>query len=156
MEKLLTQYSFSEIFLILITIALFIKGCVDFFDWCGSRIKKHTNKEIASFEEKNHVEENLKQHEEDIQKIIKNQDKTNEELKCILDNIKTLMESDRDSIKADITKQHHYFCYTKGWIDDYSLDCIEKRYAHYKKMGGNSYIHDLMEELRELKKLPPK
>jgi hypothetical protein len=38
------------------------------------------------------------------------------------------MKSDKDSIKAFITKEHHYFCYEKGWIDDYNLDCLEKRF----------------------------
>ena len=43
------------------------------------------------------------------------------------------MNSDKDAIKAFITREHHYFCYQKKWIDDYSLDCIEKRYEHYKE-----------------------
>ena len=63
-----------------------------------------------------------------------------------------LIQSDKDDIKAFITREHHYFCYQKGWIDDNSLDCIEKRYTHYQKEGGNSFIETLMEQIRELPK----
>ena len=44
------------------------------------------------------------------------------------------------------------FCYEKRQIDDYSLDCLEKRYTHYVEEGGNSFIHDLMEDIRALPK----
>ena len=66
--------------------------------------------------------------------------------------INLLTESDKDDIKAWITEKHHYFCYQIGWIDDYSLDCIEKRYGHYKDEGGNTFIDELMEEIRALPK----
>ena len=55
-----------------------------------------------------------------------------------------LIESDKDDIKAYITREHHFFCYEQGWIDDFSLDCLEKRYAHYKIEGGNTFIDGFM------------
>lgn len=67
-------------------------------------------------------------------------------------SIELLTASDKDDIKAYITREHHYFCYKIGYIDDYNLDCIEKRYSHYKDEGGNSFISTLMEELRALPK----
>jgi hypothetical protein len=63
-----------------------------------------------------------------------------------------LIDSDKDDIKAFITREHHYFCYQKGWVDDYSLDCVERRYAHYEQEGGNSFVEDLMKDLRKLPK----
>ena len=66
-----------------------------------------------------------------------------------------LIESDRDDIKSFITREHHRFCYQVGWIDDFSLDCIEKRYKHYKNEGGNTFIDGFMEELRALPKSSP-
>ena len=63
-----------------------------------------------------------------------------------------LIDSDRDDIKSFITMQHHHFVYEKKWIDDYSMDCLEKRYQHYEDEGGNSYVEHLMIELRSLPK----
>ena len=71
-----------------------------------------------------------------------------------MDKLNLLLDSDRDAIKAHIVEKHHYFCYTKKYIDDYSLDCLEKRYEHYVAENGNSYVEDLMEELRALPKRP--
>ena len=65
------------------------------------------------------------------------------------------IESDKDDIKSWITEKHHFYCYERKWIDDYSMDCIEKRYGHYKDEGGNSFIEELMNELRSLPKTPP-
>lgn len=66
-----------------------------------------------------------------------------------------LIDSDKDDIKSYITREHHYFCYQIGWIDDFSLDCLEKRYRHYADEGGNSFIEGFMDELRALPKQAP-
>ena len=76
-------------------------------------------------------------------------------LEDINKSIHLLISSDRDDIKAFITKEHHYFCYDKGWIDDYSLDCLEHRFQHYQEEEGNSFIEGLMKELRALPKTDP-
>lgn len=64
--------------------------------------------------------------------------------------VNALVCSDRDAIKAYITEKHHYFVYKQGWIDDYSLECLEKRFDHYLEYGGNSFVAQEMEELRQL------
>ena len=35
------------------------------------------------------------------------------------------------------------------------MDCIEKRYGHYIQENGNSYVADLMQNLRSLPKQDP-
>lgn len=69
--------------------------------------------------------------------------------------LRLLIRSDMDAIKSFIVKEHHHFIEQK-WIDDFSLDTIEKRYTHYKEEGGNSYVRDLIKDLRELPNMPPK
>ena len=69
--------------------------------------------------------------------------------------LRLLIRSDMDAIKSFIVKEHHYFIEQK-WIDDFSLDTIEKRYTHYKEEGGYSYVRDLIKDLRELPNMPPK
>ena len=69
--------------------------------------------------------------------------------------LQMLIKSDMDSIKSFIVKEHHHFI-EEQWIDDFSLDTIEKRYSHYKAEGGNSYVTDLMKDLRSLPNSPRK
>lgn len=61
----------------------------------------------------------------------KNQQNTDKILQNLATKIDMLIDSDKDDIKSFITEKHHYYCYKVGYIDDFSLDCIEKRFKHY-------------------------
>ena len=143
MLQLLSHYSISQILLFLVFIALAFKSIVDFIDWYKGRVKKHDDQ----------VKE-----EHDYMKEINEVKDSVGEIKDVVSDMKgtidVLMESDKDAIKSHITREHHYFCYQKGWIDDYSLDCLENRYKHYLEENGNSFIKHLMEEVRALPKQP--
>lgn len=144
MMELLKQYSLQDIIIFIVLLALAIKGCVSFIDWTRERINRAVIHSDFPNQLKNHIQDHSKQ----IQEI-------KEDMIQIKNLINLLVESDKDAIKAFITRQHHYFLYQKGWIDDYSLNCIEQRYSHYKDQGGNSFIGNLIAELRQLPKQPP-
>ena len=155
MEKLLTQYSINDILIFLIVFAFAFKGIVTFFDWLTHRLRKVFNKEQKKKENKKDIENRIQRSNETIDALAKNQNALAEAIQNLSDKVDMLIESDKDDIKSFLTKEHHYFCYQNGWIDDYSLECCERRYAHYKKEGGNSFIARFMEELRKLPKQPP-
>jgi hypothetical protein len=155
MLDLLSNYSLSEILTFLVIICLAIKGFITFWDWAFDRLRKAFNKETQQKTEMVAIQERINQCDNNFKKVSDNQAKFEEKLTALIDKINLLLDSDRDDIKSFITKEHHYFCYSKKWIDDYSLNCIEKRYSHYVEEGGNSFIEDLMNEIRELPKQPP-
>lgn len=105
--------------------------------------------------EKEKMNQRIEDGEKFMSQLREHQKHNDEILKNLSKKIDTLVESDRDDIKAYITKEHHKFCYDKGWIDDFSLDCLEKRFKHYADEGGNSFICGFMQELRTLPKRPP-
>lgn len=139
MIDLFKNYSGAEIVVFTIILALGIKNLILFYDWAKSRTKQAIEKDDKP---------------DKLQEIVNNQQaemgQIREQLKLLKDNIQLLMQSDRDDIKHSITKDHHYFCYKLKCIDDYSLDCIERKYQHYKDQGGNSFVKQLMEDLRSL------
>lgn len=141
MKDLLSNYSIQDILIFIVFLAIGIKGIVSWIEWAEIRIKNKVKKSDK-------IEE-LQQQITEIQKV---QMTICSQIEVITKNIQDLKNSDRDDIKAFITRQHHYFCYTLGYIDDYNLDCIEKRYKHYKNEGGNSFIGQLMDEIRALPK----
>lgn len=149
MAELITNYSWSEIVLFVIAFAAAIKGVVTFWDWGKDRLRKVYNKEDKIEEIKSLIVENIKQ----MNEFSNIQAQTINEIQHLKENITNLTASDKDDIKAWITEKHHHFCYDIKYIDDYSLDCIEKRYAHYVDEGGNSFISKLMEEIRNLPKI---
>lgn len=149
MAELITNYSWSEIILFVIAFAAAIKGVVTFWDWGKDRLRKVYDKEDKIEEIKSLMVENKKQ----MNEFSNIQAQTINEIQHLKENITNLTASDKDDIKAWITEKHHHFCYDIKYIDDYSLDCIEKRYAHYVDEGGNSFISKLMEEIRNLPKV---
>lgn len=149
---LLSHYTFTEIFMFVIVLAVSIQQCVNFFEWVKERVDRLFNKEHNNIIEKNQLEHRLQQGSEIMDDLKANQNETDAALKDLSDKIDMLINSDKDSIKAYITQRHHWFCYEKGWIDDFSLDCLEKRYQHYEDEGGNSFIGYFMDELRALPK----
>lgn len=60
-----------------------------------------------------------------------------------------LREGQRDSLRYQIVQAHDYFT-QKGYIGQYSLDCIEAMFVTYQKLGGNGFIRSIMEDIHEL------
>ena len=149
MKELLATFSVGQIILFIVLIAIAFKEVFNFLDWISDKFKKRDSRTIKKHSEEEKLNERLEELNTQLAYVTKT-------LNDIEKQVKILMESDKDDIKAFITREHHYFCYTKGWIDDFSLDCIEKRYNHYVEEEGNSFVLDLMKELRALPKQEPK
>lgn len=155
MIALLQHYSLSDILIFTVFLALAIKGLITFFDWAKERIQRAFDAEHQHLSEKERLERRLQENSQMIKVLQENQEKTDEILKELSTKISMLIDSDRDDIKAFITEKHHLYCYQRKWIDDFSLECLEKRYKHYEDEGGNSFIGGFMQQLRNLPKQPP-
>ena len=141
--QLFSQFNLGQILIIIILLGLSAKGVVTFFDWVKERLYKLSNKQLKSKK----TNEQIKNQEETINNLKKDVEK-------IQKSIDTLIESDKENIKAWITEKHHYYCYEKKYIDDYTLDCLERRFTRYEEEGGNSFVHNLMDDLRDLPRKP--
>lgn len=139
--QLLKQFDITTFLTFIIVLALAAKGVIIFFDWVKERLMKMFNKQTK----KQRQIEQLQQQENSIKELKNN-------MESIQSKMNLLIESDKDDIKAWITEKHHFYCYQQKYIDDYTLDCLEKRFSHYEVEGGNSFVHNLMEELRALPK----
>jgi hypothetical protein len=139
--QLLKQFDITSFLTFTIVLALAAKGVIIFFDWVKERLMKMFNKQTK----KQRQIEQLRQQEKSIKELKSN-------MESIQSKMNLLIESDKDDIKAWITEKHHFYCYRQKYIDDYTLDCLEKRFSHYEVEGGNSFVHNLMEELRALPK----
>lgn len=149
MTDLLSTFTIPQIILFTVLLAVTFKKVFDFMDWVKSKIRQRDEKTILKHDEEAELKERLSSLEKNVLDMTKC-------VETIGNKVDILMASDRDDIKAYITKEHHHFCYQEGWIDDYSLDCLERRYSHYQKEKGNSFIAALMKEIRELPKQPPR
>lgn len=155
MIELLERYTLSDILIFTVFFALAVKSLVSFFSWAQQYLTRIFYKKHNRLTEKQELKHQLNNNNQMINTLKVNQQATDKILKDLSIKIDMLIDSDKDDIKSYITKEHHYFCYQMGWIDDFSLDCLERRYQHYANEGGNSFIKGFMEELRALPKQPP-
>lgn len=148
MIELLSTYSSGEIIVFVFMLLIALKETLELFKYFNNILKKRYKKSSAQDEQMQEVLTEIKEIKKDIGELKKEFDKNDQKLE-------TLIESDKDSIKAFIVEKHHAHVEKFKWIDDYTMDVLEKRYVHYKDEGGNSYAAHLMEDLRELPKNPP-
>ena len=141
MENLLKTFTIEQIILFTVLLAAAIKGIVTWIDWANQKLNNKLSQK-----------QNEDEFKKDMNALKTTVTTINEKIDNMTSLIDLLMISDKDDIKAYITREHHYFCYELGYIDDYNLDCIERRYSHYVKEGGNSFVEELMKDIRALPK----
>lgn len=144
---LLNQFDIKTIFIVALLLFFAIKEIIQVVDYFKKR-KKNEYKEMSGKDKR------LEELEEGRQENRKNIETISCDVQTVKQSIELLIESDKNDIKAWITEKHHYFM-RQGWIDDYSLDCIERRFKCYRREGGNSYVEELVNEIRKLQHFPP-
>ena len=153
--SVLKDFPISEILLCIVGVLVLVKWIIEYFDWGHKRTKDKYDQEAERKKNIEDINEKLNQNSEDIKMLIEMQKQQNEKIEQQNLRIELLIDSDKDDIKSFITEKYHYFVEVKGWIDDYSLDCLERRFQHYKDENGNSFVADLMSEIKRLPKHPP-
>ena len=144
---LLSQFDIKTIFIVALLLFFAIKEIIQTIDYFKKR-KKNEYKEISGRDKR------LEELETGRQENKKNIENISCDIKTVKKSVELLIESDKNDIKSWITEKHHYFMRQK-WIDDYSLDCIERRFKCYQREGGNSYVEELVNEIRKLPHFPP-
>lgn len=59
-----------------------------------------------------------------------------------------LMESQRNQLKTSIVSTYERVV-ACGWITPMELECVNRDYDSYKKLGGNHYVHSLVRRTNE-------
>ena len=148
MIDLLDRFELKDIIIFMALAAVAFQTISTFGEWLRTKIFKFVDKEQKV---DNLAADSMKK----ISEIVEVQKKIGVKLDEMDESIQLLIRSDRDDIKAFITTQYHLFVEDKGWIDDFSLECLEKRYGHYRQEGGNSFVEDMMIKLRNLPRSKP-
>ena len=165
MIELLTTYTLIEILVFVFIILAALKEVWSLIDFFRNKAKKKYEEETCEDKRIEDIIHRLDEFETSIKKIwskekdfhgefTKFKEECEEHFKNTDGKLELLTQSDKDSIKSWIVEKHHYFI-KQEWIDDFNMDAIEKRFTHYAEEGGNSYVCDLMKDLRKLPNYPP-
>ena len=164
MADLLKNFTIEQILLFTVLFLAVIKGTIEFILWVKKIYKNKFDKDHNELTFQETVEKRhnkyLKQHDE----LIKRYDSLEEKIDRLAEVMKQntekiekklsqLTASDMHDIKSFIVEKHHIYI-KQGWIDDFTMDTIEKRFSDYVAEGGNSYVKGLIMELRALPHFP--
>lgn len=153
-ESLFSQYSIESIILFSIGLVVAFKFISELWDWVYSRIKKHFNIQSEKQQQDAEDREKTASLETKMDKFIDTMYKRHDDLDMTIQKLTEQQEHTVDRLQENtrsfIIDKHHYFCYQLGAIDDMNLQSLERRYMYYKSDGGNSFIDQLMEEIRHL------
>lgn len=148
---LMTQYTLPTIIIGIVLCIIFFTEIVKFIAWCKKAIIKPIQQKALA---KQRYEERLQRVEALTTTLLNKNTEQDATIKTLQGLIQLLIDSDKDAIKAWITRCHHELI-KQGWVDDYMLECIEARFGHYQQENGNSFVEDLMKEIRALPHFPP-
>ena len=178
MLELLTTYEISDILIFIVILALAIKEFINFIDWAKKKIDSFKQEEILDQKEQDKIdgydaklkansnkilsletrmsnlEKRLENAEREFETFLKQQNEINNSLQTLVKKVNILLDSDKEDIKAYVTEKHHYYLH-RGWIDDFTLECIEKRFQCYQEEEGNSFVENLVNDLRKLPRQSP-
>lgn len=141
-QTMLEQFDIKTIFTILLLTFFAIIEIMRGVDYLRNKGKNKIKQLQQEKQRISTLEESEQNNEDSIQQV-----KT--DIEEIKQNVNLLIDSDKDDIRAWITDKYHYFIKLK-YIDDFTLDCLERRFKSYKQEGGNTYVDSMMEELRRL------
>lgn len=141
-QTLLEQFDLATVLTVLLFSFFAILEVMRGIDYFKGKKKDQTKEEQNKEQRLEELEVKENDNESAIQSV--QLDLTN-----IKESVNLLVESDKDDIRAWITEKYHYFT-DLGYIDDFTLDCIERRFKSYKQEGGNTYIDGMMSTIRKL------
>ena len=136
MENLLNTFDLKTIILVLFLVAVGARELIQLYRYFRMRI-------YGRFETQDNEKETMDNMEKSMQSVLM-------ELKDIDKKLTLLQVSNRDSIKSWILMSYQKYKENNAQLDSMQMDLLERRYQHYKEQGGNSYIDEIMEELRSI------
>lgn len=138
--EILNQYTLTELILILFGVGSAAMALLKIIDFFYDKLKRKFSKDKNTEDVTKQLEEKQKELDEKLSRVER--------------SIHMLINSDKNDIKTWIVAKHRQLM-LQQWVDAYDLDCIERRFADYSQEGGNSYVEDLIIDIRKLPKVQP-
>lgn len=150
---LFTQYSVEELILLIIIVLFVLRALNEIFTYFYHKLKNHFGIETQKQSWEKEIVESLESIKEEIQTLKKQNTQTHKHQKEIDSAVSLVQERLQENTRSYLIDAHHKFCYEVHAIDELSLQAMERRYLYYKTAGGNSFIDNLMDEVRLLPKI---
>lgn len=174
LSYLLTNYSFEQLIFLIVVVLLVCKVFIEIGNYFYGKAKGYFGVKSTKEKWQNDTTETLnkisckmdnfevsaaermvrlEKIEEKVDTLEEYNRITHEQQKALNNQMKLVQERLQENTRSFLIDAHHRFCYDVKGIDDQSLQSMERRYLYYKTAGGNSFIDDLMKEVRALPRI---
>ena len=150
---LFTQYSAGEVILLLVIVAFSVKAVAELWNYFYKKAKDYFGFKNNKDKWENSITDSLQNIKDDMQILRDQNHQTHAHQKEMDNSIALIQERLQENTRSYLIDAHHKFCYEVHAIDDLNLQAMERRYLYYKTAGGNSFIDNLMDEVRSLPRI---
>ena len=161
MSSLLDLFSQIGLVEVIVILGIGIPSILKFINWCKAIYGKRQSFHDAAYAEGQQAEQQKEAEAALMDELKAKEEKLETQLSELATQVQNLtskvdllMESDVQAIKAWLKDEHEKWTHL-GWIDNFSLDLVKKRYAIYVKEHGNSWAEDLMQDIDKLNVITP-
>ncbi len=148
--SLFSQHSLEELIVLIVLILVATQGIWKILEFFFDKFEIHTGKKIDGIKWKEQLTESLSDIGEKINQLFEQNKTTHEKQEQLENTVSLLQERMQENTRSYLIDAHHRFCYNLKKIDDLNLESLERRYLYYKSSGGDTFIDNLMNEIREL------
>ena len=149
-NNLLSSYSLQEITILTITLLFVAETFWKLVEFFYNKYQVHVGKKI----DKREFEQRLKAAFEQLSLKVDELNEQNKQTHLQQDQIEKklalVQERMQENTRSFLIDAHHKFCYQYHKIDDLNLQSIERHYLYYKTAGGDTFVDNLVEEIRSL------
>ena len=117
--------------------------------------KEDVSKAVAENQESRDLQDTLTKINDTLEKMNGRMDGFEKKQASFDTKLEILTTSDMHDTKGWIVEQYYKFYVHQGWIDEYNMEVIERRFEDYEREGGNSYIRTLVERIWSLPRRAP-
>jgi len=150
LQILFSQHSLEELIVLIVLILLAVQGIWKAIGFFVEKYNIATGKKVDSIQWKENLAESLTNLDSKIDLLSEQNEKTHEKQEQLEDTVTLLQERMQENTRSYLIDAHHKFCYQIKKIDDLNLQSLERRYLYYKSSGGDTFVDNLMEDVREL------
>ena len=140
----------TTLFIVLVLTAVAFKFLSELISWFYTKLKTYFYGQSEDAKKEDEQKELLTNILEQITQIQENISSTTTRIIELSNKLEIIEERLQDETRAYIIEKHHYYVYVMRSIDDMGLQDLERRYMYYKAGNGNTFIDNLMAEIRQL------
>ena len=150
LELLFSQHSLEELIIFIVLLLMIVQGVWKMIEFFLEKYELHTGKRINNVKWKEQLAESLEKLESKMGELFDQNKITHEKQGQLENTISLLQERMQENTRSSLIDAHHRFCYQLGKIDDLNLESLERKYLYYKSSGGDTFVDNLMEDIRNL------